>query len=129
MWHDGVSGRGANEIASCLYHFLNSVTAPEIKHIIFYSDTCGGQNKNSILAAMFVYTLRHHPILESVDHKFLIPGHKHMECDNDHALIEKKKNCFISNSSTKRLVSAGPHGKIKKSIFSCGYALRNDVFI
>lgn len=90
MWHEGISGRGANEVASCLYNFLTSCIGPEISHIILYSDTCGGQNKNSILSAMYLYLLRSHPTLKRVDHKFLIPGHTHMECDNDHAVIEKK---------------------------------------
>lgn len=52
---------------------------------------CGGQNKNSHVATMFMAVLTEKPTLESIDHKFLISGHTHMECDVDHATIEKAK--------------------------------------
>ncbi|CAG5051789.1 unnamed protein product [Parnassius apollo] len=53
-------------------------------------DTCGGQNKNSHVAAMFLCISKLIPDMR-IDHKFLIPGHTHMECDSVHAQIERKK--------------------------------------
>lgn len=32
--------------------------------------------------------------LEIIDHKFLTPGHTHMECDTDHSIIEKKRKKY-----------------------------------
>ena len=90
MWYESVAARGANEIASCLFRFLMECVGPEIKKVVLYSDSCGGQNKNSYVSAMFAYLLRHHPSIQQIDHKFLIPGHTHMECDADHATIERK---------------------------------------
>lgn len=29
--------------------------------------------------------------MQEINHKFLVPGHTHMECDGDHSIIEKKK--------------------------------------
>ncbi|KAK9694909.1 hypothetical protein QE152_g33199 [Popillia japonica] len=29
--------------------------------------------------------------IETIDHKFLISGHSHMECDTDHSVIERAK--------------------------------------
>lgn len=94
MWDETISGRGANQIASCLFKFLKTI--PEsVEEIIFYSDTCGGQNKNNIVSIMFLYTLEYSKILpasiKTITHKFMISGHSHMECDSDHALIEKEK--------------------------------------
>lgn len=43
MWHEATAGRGANEIASCLFHHLGKLPST-IEEVIFYSDTCGGQN-------------------------------------------------------------------------------------
>lgn len=63
---------------------------PDIESIVLYSDTCGGQNKNSNVIAMLMYVLKAHLTLKTIDHKFLIAGHTHMECDSDHALIERK---------------------------------------
>lgn len=89
MWHEAIGKRGSVEIASCLYKFLQSVPS-QISHVIFYSDTCGGQNKNSTVISMFTYAMQNHPSLGTLEHKFLIPGHTHMECDADHAAIERK---------------------------------------
>lgn len=92
MWHEVISGRGANQVASCLYKELISLPS-EIKNVILYSDTCGGQNKNSHVAVMFMILMQHSS-LSVIDHKFLIPGHTRMECDTDHSIIEKKKKKY-----------------------------------
>lgn len=88
MWHEAVAKRGANEIASCLYKHITALPA-ETEHLILYSDTCGGQNKNSILISMLSFALHQHPTLKMIGHKFLIAGHTHLECDTDLAAIEK----------------------------------------
>lgn len=91
MWDETTAARGANQIASCLYKYLQHNVDPEIKTLTFYSDTCAGQNKNSYLPVMFMLLLQKNPNLQQIDHKFLEPGHTHMECDTDHSIIEKKK--------------------------------------
>lgn len=90
MWHEGEGGRGGNQIATCLFLELINLP-PDIKRVILYSDTCGGQNKNSHVAAMFLTVMQRNKFLETIDHKFMVSGHSHMECDVDHALIEKQK--------------------------------------
>uniref|UniRef100_A0A6P7HEI9 Uncharacterized protein LOC114347702 n=1 Tax=Diabrotica virgifera virgifera TaxID=50390 RepID=A0A6P7HEI9_DIAVI len=40
---------------------------------------------------MFIKVLKEKTTIESIDHKFLVSGHTHMECDVDHATIEKEK--------------------------------------
>jgi len=94
MWSEVDGGRGANQIASCVAKHLYTIELPT-KHVTLYSDTCGGQNKNSHMVAMFMSVIRYHNILEIIDHKFLLAGHTHMECDSDHALIEKKTSKTI----------------------------------
>lgn len=90
MWHEGLANRGGNEISSCIYSHLQNISTL-VKHIIFYSDSCPGQNKNSIISTMFETYMQLETNLEIIDHKFLEPGHTHMECDIDHGMIEKKK--------------------------------------
>ena len=82
--------RGANEIASCLFKEIMALPT-DIQKITFYSDTCGGQNKNAFVAAMFLAVIQMKESLEEINHKFLTSGHRHMECDADHSLIEKQK--------------------------------------
>lgn len=90
MWHEAEGGRGANQIATCLYRELFHL--PEkVKNVVLYSDTCGGQNRNSHVAAMFLTIMQNRTHLEVIDHKFMVSGHSHLECDVDHGLIEKQK--------------------------------------
>ncbi|KAK9696082.1 hypothetical protein QE152_g32128 [Popillia japonica] len=45
MWHEAISGRGANNIASCWFKHTETISL-EVEHIILHSDTCSDQNKN-----------------------------------------------------------------------------------
>lgn len=90
IWYETIAARGANQIASCLYKHLQTFLPPTTKHVIFYSDTCSGQNRNSHVSSMFTWALQHIAV-DKIDHKFMIPGHSHLEVDTDHGIIEKKK--------------------------------------
>lgn len=97
LWHEGLAGRGANEVGSCVYKYITEDIKPEVEALILYSDTCGGQNKNTHVAAMCIVALQKSNSLKVINHKFLVPGHTHMECDTSHALIEKNKKHFHGN--------------------------------
>ena len=90
MWHEAIAARGANQVGSCIHQFLNSIPS-DVEKITLYSDSCTGQNKNAHIVAMHFASLKSHPTLKIIKHKFLVPGHTHMECDGDHALIKKRK--------------------------------------
>lgn len=99
MWHEGLAGRGSNEIGSILYKHVMEKIPNSINHLITYSDTCAGQNRNINVAIMFMLAIQKHPTLQIIDQKFLVPGHTHLECDSDHSRIEKAKklsDCEIS---------------------------------
>lgn len=90
MWHEAIGKRGSEEIASCVLKKLESL--PEsVTHVVTYSDTCGGQNRNINMASMFSYFVSKSNNVNCVDQKFLLPGHTHLECDADHARIERSK--------------------------------------
>lgn len=90
MWHEAEGGRGANNIASCLFQHLKSLPE-EIKYVVMYSDTCGGQNRNTHMGAMLITALQACSHIKTIDHKFLLCGHTHMKCDTDHSIIERQK--------------------------------------
>ncbi|KAF2888844.1 hypothetical protein ILUMI_17329, partial [Ignelater luminosus] len=48
-------------------------------------------DKNSHICLMLSLVMLRSSNLEVIDHKFLISGHTHMECDSDDSIIEKKK--------------------------------------
>lgn len=89
LWHEGIAGRGGNEIASCLLRVLNMDVVNK-KKLIIWSDNCAAQNKNRMM--IFVYSfLISCGIFETIEHKFLVSGHSFLQCDRDFALIEKRK--------------------------------------
>lgn len=96
LWHEGIAGRGANEVGSCVYKYIVEDIIAKVETLNLYSDTCGGQNKNTHIAAMYIVALQNSS-LKVINHKFLIPGHTHMECDTAHAMIEKNKKRFHGN--------------------------------
>ena len=89
LWHEGMTGRGANEVASCLLKiFSNGATAR--KKLVVWSDNCCGQNKNRMILFLWVHFVIK-GVFDEVNHKFLVPGHSFLSCDRDFALIEKRK--------------------------------------
>jgi len=74
LWHEGMSGRGGNEIASCLFNALtspahNNITSKRI--LTVWSDNCIGQNKNKIMLFLWIY-LTVAGKYNEINHTFLI---------------------------------------------------------
>jgi hypothetical protein len=90
MWHEGEGERGPNQIGSCLYYYIKELP-DNVEELTLWSDTCSGQNKNSIVTAALATALSQKESLKLIDQKFLVPGHTHLECDSDHSIIEGKK--------------------------------------
>ena len=90
MWHEGEGERGANQVGSALYQYLMDLP-DNVEQVTLWSDTCGGQNKNSVINCALITVMSRKKTLKMIDQKFLIPGHTHLECDTDHAVIEEKK--------------------------------------
>lgn len=94
VWNESIAKRGGNDISSCIFNFLSNLP-PEIKHVIMYSDCCPGKNKNSLFMAMcLIFLEQGNTTIETIDHKFMVSGHSRMECDSDHARIEKSKKRY-----------------------------------
>nr|CAI5864942.1 unnamed protein product [Callosobruchus analis] len=81
IWHEGHGNRGANEIGSCLWHYLVDLNENKSEKIdiIFYSDNCAGQNKNKFIFALYIYAVLSLENINSITHKFLITGHTQNE--------------------------------------------------
>lgn len=93
MWHEGMAGRGSDEVASCLYMYFRQHC--DGKPFVLMSDTCGGQNRNVNISAMLLYSVQSLDI-PKIDHCYFEPGHSMMECDSVHAHIERcSKNINI----------------------------------
>lgn len=87
-WHQQTARRGANEIASCVYKFIEETVVEGIKDYRFWSDNCGGQNRNRIVFLMYMLASSKFNI--DISHRFLVVSHTPNEGDSMHALIERQ---------------------------------------
>lgn len=91
MWHEGDGKGTANEIASCLYQYLQNLP-PSVKYIIIYSTACDEEARSKTLSMMFSHFISNHKTIKSVDHKFLVSGHSGIEQRLDNEWIELMNN-------------------------------------
>ena len=95
VWDETNGKRGSCEVGTCLYRYINSLPST-ISHIIFYSDTCGGQNRNQYIASCLYNLVHTNQNINIIDQKFLESGHSQMECDSVHSTIERAaKNASV----------------------------------
>lgn len=50
MWQQGESGLGLSKIRTCVFKYLSALS--DVNHVVLYSDTCGGQNRNAAFCLM-----------------------------------------------------------------------------
>ena len=95
VWNEVIGKRGSDEIGSCILKYIKSRNIKN-RNLVIFSDNCPGQNKNWTIAALW-----HHLVLtnafDSVEHKFLLPGHSHLPCDRDFGRIEKFRRLHYQN--------------------------------
>ena len=92
IWPETMASRGAREIASTMYKYLN-LNKEEITRIdtlINWSDACGGQNRNFIMVCFWLRVLYEFD-LSSIHHCFPESGHSFLPSDRDFADFEKQK--------------------------------------
>jgi len=85
-WNEREAKRGSSEIATCLLKFMKHKKENGVKDFSFYSDNCGGQNRNRFIFAMWEYAAV--KLKVKITHTFLEKGHTQNEGDSVHACIE-----------------------------------------
>ena len=88
-WPEMVSGRGSDEVISCLNHYFETLPA-EVTTLYLYSDGCGGQNKNSNVM-LFLFSLVRVGRFQHIRHYFPVRGHSFLPNDRDFGCTELKK--------------------------------------
>ncbi|XP_070194118.1 uncharacterized protein [Littorina saxatilis] len=89
VWAETASSRGSNEIASCVYRYLERISKEAgVKKVVLFSDSCGGQNRNKNFLTMLWYALtKFH--FDEIEHVFFVSGHSQNEGDSMHSVIER----------------------------------------
>ncbi|GFR83072.1 DNA repair protein rhp54 [Elysia marginata] len=108
IWNEAECNRGANDIASFMWRWLQDKEKQNVKRVIFYSDTRGGQNRNQIIiTALVVFLAKSN--MTSIEQKFFERGHSKMEADSMHSAIKgqfDKKNIFLPSGYMECMLAA-----------------------
>nr|CAH7732169.1 unnamed protein product [Callosobruchus chinensis] len=104
VWHEGHAHRGADEIGTCVLKYLESInSSAELQgseiDVVFYSDNCGGQQKNRFMLSAYLYAISHFKYIRSITHKYLITGHSQNEGDSAHSVIERQITRHLKSSA------------------------------
>lgn len=87
LWTEDRGGRGPEEIGSCLLSFFETIEEKP-NHLIAWSDSAGGQNKNFFIICLWHYLVKQ-SVFMIIDHKFPEVGHTFIDSDRDFAAVEK----------------------------------------
>lgn len=87
-WNETEGELVASVFTTCIIKHLEQFCMDEKKPIIIYSDGCGYQNRNAVLANALLNLAVEQGV--TIFQKFLEKGHTQMEVDSAHALIERK---------------------------------------
>lgn len=91
IWHEAVSKRNKEDIASTFHTFLRGSYARDVKKIVFWTDNCSSQNKNWCLFSFLIYIINSDEIAaDTISFKYFEPGHTFMAADSFHHLVEKE---------------------------------------
>lgn len=95
VWQENEASRGTQEVGSCLRMYIERVSAP-VKKLILWSDSCGGQNRSIKLVLMLMYILANHDSLQTICLRYLQSGHTFLPNDSDFGDVEcyLKKNIY-----------------------------------
>ena len=88
LWHEGIRGRSAEDVASTFIAFIRHYR--DCKRFIFWADNCSGQNKNWFLYTALVNEVnRLNGTIEEIIIRYFEPGHTFMSADSFHHLVER----------------------------------------
>lgn len=90
MWAECDAKHGANEVISCLKHFIETKVGEQCDTLVLFSDGCTGQNRNHTMVR-YLMTLVNSSRFKSVQQFFPTRGHSFMPCDRDFAKLGRLK--------------------------------------
>ena len=91
VWDESQGRRGSNEIGSLLYLHLKNNILPCVRHIVITSDSTVAQNRNQYITCLLLVIVQSLPNVETIEQKFLEPGHTEMEVDSIHSTIDRAR--------------------------------------
>ena len=91
LWHEAVSGRKDENIASTFKKIFSYSTFRDFSRWVLWADNCRGQNKCWTLFTMLVGVVNAaDSYIEVITIKYLTTGHTFMSADNFHRSVERE---------------------------------------
>lgn len=116
IWHKGIAGRKAEEVASAFVTALNMEW--DVKHVIYWVGNCTAQNKNWCLLTTLVTVVNdpRNP-LEDITLKYFERGHTFMSADSIHHGVEKEmrkrpEGAVLDFEDFKNVIASSNSGKV-----------------
>ena len=125
-WNEYENNRGTNDIVSALWNWLQKQESKGLKKVIFYSDTCGGQNRNRIVLTAYLVFLENSSSIRCIEHKYFERGHSKMEADSMHSAISREfehRNIYLPSGYMECMARAN-----KKQPYKVSELNHGDVF-
>ncbi|XP_076453198.1 uncharacterized protein LOC143288506 [Babylonia areolata] len=88
-WDEATSKRGSCEISTGVFEALKFYDVKGVRKAYLFSDGCAGQNKNSIMPAMMLYTVSKSTNLQEISLRFFESYHGQNEGDSAHSAINQ----------------------------------------
>ena len=120
-YNETTAKKGADDVASLLYHFCSTILDQNVRHLELFWDSCAGQNKNYTMLRLLHAMVHKFDRFDSIKVTFPQRGHSYMECDKDMGLIKQNVhievpsdwNEHVRNSRSKpspfTVIEAEPH--------------------
>jgi hypothetical protein len=112
LWNETEGQKGANEVATNVYDFIQKKVKDGTQEFFFYSDGPTGQNKNRMVFSMYLTAAQKFNV--KITHRFLEPGHTWSPADSIHARIEteaKDQEIFSPEEWMTLILNAKVNGK------------------
>mgnify|MGYP007005565973 CR=1 FL=1 len=114
LWDETEGGRGSQEVASLLAKHIRQ-EAKNHTHVILYSDSCTGQNRNIKVASTLMNLVLDPKLsIKVIDHKFLVSGHSFLPNDQDFGVIESASRKCIQIFTPEDWLQVVKKAKTKK---------------
>ena len=88
VWHEGISGCDAPDVASAFLKLLEGKR--DLEHVVIWMDNCTSQNKNWVLVTALLHAVDREDVgVQRVTLKFLEKGHTSMSADCIHQVVKR----------------------------------------
>lgn len=75
-------------MCSLLNDYLSKEVSSDIKNVVIFSDSCGGQNRNHTICR-YLCNLVERGLFEKITHYYPVRGHSFLPCDRDFGVVKR----------------------------------------